>query len=84
MRNIYTFDERIIYRKRDIRKLKRKYKPGQKITVMTVKEDGEESERTKRETLTAVRAFPNFLSCIDGSGFRRSLKYIDLERIIVR
>ena len=84
MRNVYAVDEQVIYRKRDIRRLRRKYKPGQRITVMTVKEDGKESERTKREALTVVRTFPNFLSCIDESGFRRSLKYIDLERIIIR
>lgn len=84
MRNVYETDERVIYRKRDIRRLRRKYKPGQKITVMTINVNGEEAAKPKREVLTVARAFPNFLSCIDESGFRRSIKYVDMERIIVR
>lgn len=84
MRNIYAFGEKIIYRKRDIQRLRRKYKPGQKITVTMLAEDGNESARAKRKQYTVVQTFEYHVSCIDANGFRRSFGYIELEQITVK
>ena len=67
---------------RDAVRLRRKYHPGQRITVMRVRVDGEEDlKHPERRRYTVVETFRNHVSCVDGCGFRESFGYFELERI---
>lgn len=66
----------------DISRLRRKYHPGQRITVMRVRVDGEENlKHPERRRCTVVETFQNHVSCVDGCGLRESFGYFELERI---
>ena len=80
----YRDIERAIrYRKEDIEWLRKKYYPGQKITVSQMKEDGEETSVKVRKQYTVVQTFPYHVSCVDRNGFRRSFGYVEVERITI-
>lgn len=83
IRGPYLAEVEIIYHKRDIRRLKKKYKPGQILDIITVRSDGVEAAVKQRRRMTVVKAFPNHLSCKDEYGQRESFGYIELEQIVV-
>ena len=76
-------EAKVIFRQRDIRRLRKKYKPGQKLTVTVLRDDGEEAAGMQRRQYIVVKAFPFHLSCIDRNDRRRSFNYFELERITV-
>ena len=69
----------IKYRIKDLKRFRKKYKPGMRLMVIQLREDGEEYSAPKRQRFTVVRPFPHHVSCIDEHGFRRSFTYVDLE-----
>ena len=76
-------ETKVVFRQRDIRRLRRKYKPGQKLTVTVLRDDGEEAAGTQHKQYIVVKTFPYHLSCIDRNDRRRSFNYFELERITV-
>lgn len=68
----------------DIDRLRRKYHPGQRITVMRVRVDGEKNLRhPERRRYTVVKTFPRHVSCVDGHGLRESFNYFELEQAAI-
>ncbi|MDY3251231.1 MAG: hypothetical protein SOX32_12900 [Candidatus Choladocola sp.] len=76
-------DTEIIFRKKDLKRLRKKYHTGQKINIITVREDGEETEVKRRRTVTVAEVFPFHVSCISGNGIRESFGYFELEQIAI-
>lgn len=74
----------IKYRVSDLPKLQKKYRPGQHITVMQIREDGEERQKyPQRKEYIIVETYPRHVSCVDLYGHRESFDYIKLEQSVV-
>lgn len=69
----------IKYRIKNLKRFRKKYKPGMRLMITQLREDGEEYSALKRQRFTVVRPFPYHVSCIDENGFRRSFTYVELE-----
>ena len=69
----------IKYKIKDLKRLRKKYKPGMRLMITQLREDGEEFAIPKRQRFTVARPFPYHVSCIDENGFRRSFTYVELE-----
>lgn len=74
-----VWDKPVKYYKKDIKHLRKKYKPGRVLEITRLRTDGEEMTRIQKERVTVVKTFPNIVSCVDANGFRRTFKYFDLE-----
>lgn len=74
------------YKRKDIERLRRQYKPGQKIAVVVREETGKQNLycRKKRKEYTVVEIHNHHLSCRDENGRRESFGYVELEQIKVR
>ena len=74
------------YKRKDIEKLRRQYKPGQRIAVIVREETGKQNLycRKKRKEYTVVETHKHHLSCRDENGNRESFRYVELEQIKVR
>lgn len=70
---------RIKYKVNDLKRLRKKYKPGMHLLITQLREDGGEYSIPKRQRFTVVHPFPHHVSCIDEQGFRRSFTYVELE-----
>lgn len=74
----------IKYRVSDLPKLRKKYHPGQHITVMQIREDGEERQRyPKRKEYIIVALYPFNADCVDLYGHHESFGYAQLEQSVV-
>lgn len=68
------------YHINDLKRLRKKYKPGMRLQIVRTKVDGEEYERPRREIYTVVRPYPYFVSCRDSHGHLVSPGYFELEQ----
>lgn len=68
------------YRISDLKRLRRKYKPGMRLQIVRTKVDGEEYERPRSEIYTVVKPYPYFVSCKDSHGHLVSPGYFELEQ----
>lgn len=74
----------IRYHVRDLPRLQKKYRPGQHITVMQIREDGEERQKyPQRKEYIIVETYPRHVSCVDLYGHHESFGYVQLEQSVV-
>lgn len=72
------------YRVSDLPKLRQKYRPGEHITVMQIREDGEERKKYPQgKEYIVAELYPHHVSCVDANGHRESFGYVELEQIVV-
>lgn len=63
----------------DLKRLRKKYKPGMHLQITKLREDGEEAAGISREHYTVVRPYPYHVNCRDDRGHLRSFTYFELE-----
>lgn len=66
------------FRTQDITYLRKKYKPGTKLIVTAIRENGEHQHKSKE--VTVLQTFRHHVSCVDKYGQRESFGYFELEQ----
>lgn len=72
----------IRYHIKDLKRLRKKYKPGMRLRITIINVDGMEAAKAERKQYTVVRPYPYHVNCIDNDGYGhlRSFGYFELER----
>lgn len=83
VKRCYLQEVPVIFHRDDIKHLRRKYKAGQRLSIIAVREDGAETAVKRRKQFTVIKAFEHHLSCMDEYGQRESFGYIELEQIAI-
>lgn len=73
------FTKSIKYKVGDLKRLRKKYKPGMLLKLTRRHPDDDGYLRDSVMVCEVVRSFPHFVSCLDPYGQRISPDYIELE-----